>query len=236
MKSLSAPTVVHKIITAPGGRFLPAPPGRFGGHPGTATGPTQNCGGREFSRPAGRSGGAARADPAIAPAAGLVGSGPRPRGEPNRATDGAPASPRTGRIWKNCAARRDRAPAFSHYGRRLDLGPRASDFKVRNPRLSCKKSQIFLFRIREFFCFCFQIFYFSFPKFLFLFSEFLFFHFRNFIFSFSDLEINPGGIAPGLRLPNFGFRKLLPKSCDKNANGSDGIQGAPPQAAMAKSA
>jgi len=69
-----------------------------------------------------------------------------------------------------------------------------------------------------------------------LFSDFLFFHFRNFIFSFSDLEINPGGIAPGLRLPNFGFRKLLPKSCDKNANGSDGIQGAPPQAAMASSA
>ena len=185
MKSLSAPTVVHKIITAPGGRFLPAPPGRFGGHPGTATGPTQNCGGREFSRPAGRSGGAARADPAIAPAAGLVGSGPRPRGEPNRATDGAPASPRTGRIWKNCAARRDRAPAFSHYGRRLDFGPRASDFKVRNPRLSCKKSQIFLFRIRKFFVsvfkffiFHFQKFYFYFQNFYFFISEILFFHFQ----------------------------------------------------------
>ena len=147
---LPAPTVIHKIITAPGRRFLPAPPGRFGSQPDTATGPTQNCGGREFTGPAGLSGGAARADPAVAPAAGLVGSGPRPFREPNRATDGSPAPPRTGRIWKNCAARRDRAPSVSHYGRRLDLGPRASDLKfaipewdVKNPRRETNASTIF---------------------------------------------------------------------------------------------
>ena len=119
-RTLPALTAVHKIITAPDGSFWGPPPGRFGTHPDTATRPTQNCAGTGIHRPAGRSGGAARADPAVAPAAGLVGSGPRPGREPNRASDGAPASPRTGRIWKICAARADRAPSVSRYGRRLD--------------------------------------------------------------------------------------------------------------------
>ena len=139
--TLPALTVVHKFIRAPGGVFLAAPPGRFGGHPDTATGPTQNCGGRESNGPAGRSDGAARADPAVAPAAGLVGSGPRPGREPNRATDGAPAPPRAGRNWKICAARRDRVPSFSRYKGWLDLGLQTPDFHVRQPKINCKKTQ-----------------------------------------------------------------------------------------------
>ena len=138
---LGALTVVQNFIRGPGGNFELAPPGRFGGPTDSATAAHEELrGGGAFSGPAGLKAGAPRAEPAI-PAAGLVGSAPRPSREPNRAQGGVPASPRTGSIWKNCAARRHRVPSFSRYKGWLDLGFQMPDFHVRQPKINCNKTQ-----------------------------------------------------------------------------------------------
>ena len=96
-ESLCSLTVVQKIIRAPGGTFLPAPPGRSGGHPDNATsahserqvGARRAPGERAFTGPAGLSGGTARPEPAVARRPGWS--------VPHLVLAANPAAPRTAR-------------------------------------------------------------------------------------------------------------------------------------------